>query len=95
MTRYIPIVILLTLAACTTPQRYTGIATACSTYAVALNTLATLAKAGKLSPEAQGRIDRTIPPAKAACSGAAPADDPEAVRKVADAIVAVLKEAAQ
>lgn len=92
MTRYIPIVILCALAACTTPQRYTGIATACSTYAVALNTLAALNRNGKLTPAAQARIDLTIPPAKAACSGPAPTDDPEAVRKVSDAVVAILKE---
>lgn len=95
MTRYLPIVILCALAGCTTPQRYTGIAATCEAYAVALNTAAALNRDGRLSRAAQDRIDITIPPARAICTGVAPTDDPEAVRKVADAVIAILKEAGQ
>lgn len=82
---------LLTLAACTTGDRYNAVASACQTYAVALNTAAALNRAGKLSPATVAKIDATIPPARSVCSGSAPMDDPAAVQKVADLVIVVLK----
>lgn len=80
----------LGLSACTTGDRYNAVASACQTYAVALNTAASLNRAGKLSPETIAKIDATTAPAKAVCSGAAPTDDPAAVQKVADLVIVVL-----
>lgn len=81
----------VTLSACSTMDRYRAISTACQTYAVALNTAATLNAQGKLSPLAKVRINQTIDPAQSVCSGDAPTDDPAALRKVTDAIIAVLE----
>jgi uncharacterized lipoprotein len=82
---------LLALAACSSADRYKAIASTCQTYAVALNTAAALNRAGKLTPSAVARIDATVAPAAAVCSGAAPSDDPAAVQKVADLVIAVLE----
>ena len=82
---------LIGLAACSSDDRYKAIASSCQTYAVALQTMATLNAAGKLSPATQARVDATIAPAHAICSGAAPSTDPAAVTKVADAVIAVLQ----
>lgn len=81
----------LALSACDTSSRYKTLATACGTYAVALQTAAGLNSAGKLSPASVARIDATIPPAKAVCSGPAPSDDVGAAQKVSAAIIAVLE----
>ena len=93
MNRILAIAAVATLAACSTPQRYTAIATACDTYSFTLNRLSDLRDAGKLSEGARERISQTIPPARAICSGAAPVDNPAAVAKVADVISVLLKEA--
>lgn len=85
------VVALLALAACSTGDRYKAVASTCQTYAVALNTAAALNREGKLTPAAVARIDATVPPAKAVCSGSAPSDDPAAVQKVADLVIAVLE----
>jgi hypothetical protein len=79
------------MVACTPAKRYTAVASACETYAVALNTAAELNRAGKLTASAQSKIDATVGPAKAVCSGSAPSDDPEAVRKVSALVIAVLE----
>ncbi len=81
----------LALSACSTGDRYNAVASACQTYAVALNTAAALNRAGKLSPATVEKIDATTTPAKAVCSGTAPTDDPAAVRKVADLVIVVLQ----
>lgn len=83
--------LVLGLSACSTGDRYNAVASACQTYAVALNTAASLNRAGKLSPAVVARIDETIPPARAVCSGAAPTNDPAAVQKVADLVIVVLQ----
>lgn len=80
----------LGLVACTSTDRYNAIATSCQTYAVALNTAASLNSAGKLSPATVAKIDASVAPAKAVCSGTAPTDDPKAVQKISDAVIAVL-----
>lgn len=78
------------LVACSTTDRYNAIATSCQTYAVALNTAASLNSAGKLSPDTVKKIDATVAPARGICSGTAPTDDPKAVQKISDAVIAVL-----
>ncbi len=80
----------LSLAGCSTGDRYNAVASACQTYSVALNTAASLNRNGRLSPSAVAKIDATTGPAKAVCSGPAPTDDPAAVQKVADLVIAVL-----
>lgn len=80
----------LSLAGCSTGDRYNAVASACQTYAVALNTAAALNRSGRLSADTVAKIDATIPPARSVCSGAAPSTDPAAVQKVADLVIAVL-----
>lgn len=81
----------LTLASCTTGDRYDAVASSCQTYAVALNTASALNRAGRLSAATVEKIDATIPPARAVCSGNAPTNDPAAVQKVADLVIVVLQ----
>ncbi len=80
----------LSLAACTTGDRYNAVASACQTYAVALNTAAALNRRGALSEGDRAMIDATIGPARAVCAGPAPTDDPAAVQKVAALVIVVL-----
>lgn len=91
MKRLLIITVLGLMVACTPTKRYTATATVCETYAVALNTAAELNRAKKLTAAQQARIDATVGPAKAVCSGSAPSDDPEAVRKVSALVIAVLE----
>ena len=95
MKRLLTVSALALLAACSTPQRYTGIATACDTFSFTLNRLSDLRDAGKLSEAARERISQAIPPARAICSGPAPVNDMAAVAKVADVVSVLLKEIVQ
>lgn len=81
----------LAVAACSTGDRYNAVATSCQTYAVALRTAAALNESGKLSPATVRKIDASVAPARAVCSGDAPNSDPAAVAKISSAVIAVLE----
>jgi hypothetical protein len=81
----------LALAACTSTQSFNSVATSCQVYITALDTATALASAGKLSGIARAKVEATISPASAICSGQAPSSDGIAVQKLTDAIVAVLR----
>jgi len=74
----------LFLAACNdgkiTPAE--TVLTACQTYTAALNTAATLNKAGKLSVKAVAAVDKSVAIADPLCSGPAPKFDGSALDTV-------------